>query len=68
MIEACSSFTSIKTCLESRALQGIENLPCPVRAGQGKVIKIVAGQVAGYERHNLSTCNKFHINHYRDLL
>jgi hypothetical protein len=46
-------------------------VPCPAlpcqgragyatsRAGQGKVTKIFKGQVAGYECHNLSTCDKF---------
>jgi hypothetical protein len=29
------------------------------RAGQGKVMKIFKGQVAGYECPNLSTCRKF---------
>jgi hypothetical protein len=33
-------------------------VPCPGRAGQGKVTKIFKGQVAGYECHNLSTCDK----------
>jgi hypothetical protein len=54
-----------------RALQGIENLPCPAlpwpsragydssRAGQGQVTKIFTGQGAGWECHNLLTCDKF---------
>ena len=50
-----------------RALQVIDNLPCPAlpgqgRAGQGKVTKIFTGQVAGYVCRNLSTCDKFCIS------
>jgi len=41
-----------------RALQVKGTLPCPALPGQGKVTKIFKGQVAGYECHNLSTCDK----------
>ncbi len=59
------------TFVISSFLQDIGNRPCPalsyqgragqvaLPAGQGKVTKIFKGQVAGYECHNLSTCDKF---------
>jgi hypothetical protein len=59
-----------KTCpalpCPARPGQGMAGY-APNRAGQGKVTAIFTGQVAGYERRNLSTCNNFDTSRIIDI-